>query len=333
VGRVASVIGRYFAMDRDKRWDRVKKAHDLFVDGVGETHNSSSEAIQSSYAANVGDEFLEPVVIGVPDSGRMCDGDGVLCYNYRADRMRELCDALSQPEFDDFERRKQPKLDIVTMTQYRADFSFPVAYPPTQLTGVLSEVIADAGLTQKRIAETEKYAHVTYFFSGGSEAPVKGEERILIPSPKVATYDLKPEMSAPQLADEILKAVEKDETDFYIINFANADMVGHTGIWSAALKAVSVLDHLLEKIVPAVTARGGLVTITADHGNSEQLWDPKSNQPHTAHTLNPVPVVFCSEDLIGSKARPMGVLGDVAPSLLKLAGLNIPEGMTGVPLL
>ncbi|MCL4145317.1 UNVERIFIED_CONTAM: hypothetical protein GTU68_049424 [Idotea baltica] len=320
-------------MDRDKRWDRVKRAYDLFVHGVGSSKPSSSDAIQDSYAAEVGDEFAEPVVIGKPDQGRMQTGDGVICFNYRADRMREICDALSQPEFDGFQRGTLPELEIVTMTQYRDDFPFAVAYPPTELKGVLSEVLANAGLTQKRIAETEKYAHVTYFFSGGSEAPVEGEERILVPSPKVATYDLQPEMSAPQVADEILKALKQDETDVYIINFANADMVGHTGIWSAAVKAVETLDGLLAKIVPVVTAMGGVVTITADHGNSEQLWDPSSDQPHTAHTLNPVPVVFCGDDLIGAKTRPMGVLGDVAPTLLKLAGVEAPEGMTGVPLL
>ncbi len=333
VGRVASIIGRYYAMDRDKRWDRVARAFNLFVHGLGESKPNSSASIQDSYSADIGDEFAEPVVIGAPDEGRMQTGDGLICFNYRADRMREICDALCQPDFDGFERGALPELEIVTMTQYRADFSFAVAYPPTALKGVFSEVVSQAGLTQKRIAETEKYAHVTYFFSGGSEAPVEGEERILIPSPKVATYDLQPEMSAPQVADEILKALKKDETDVYIINFANADMVGHTGIWGAALKAVATLDGLLAKIVPVVTAMGGVVTITADHGNSEQLWDPTSNQPHTAHTLNPVPVVFCSDDLIGAKIRPMGVLGDVAPTLLKLAGVEAPEGMTGVPLL
>lgn len=333
VGRIASVIGRYYAMDRDKRWDRVQRAYDLFVSGVGERVDSAAEAIERSYASNVGDEFVEPTVIGAADAGRMTDGDGVLCFNYRADRMREICLALGTKDFADFPRSKVVDLEIVTMTQYRDDFPFAIAYPPTKLTGVLSEVIANAGLNQKRIAETEKYAHVTYFFSGGQEQPVAGEERILVPSPKVATYDLQPEMSAPQVADEILKALAKDETDFYIINFANADMVGHTGIWDAAMSAIRTIDDLLAKIVPEVTKRGGIVAITADHGNAEQLWDPVTDQPHTAHTTNPVPIVFCGDDLIGAVPREMGVLGDVAPTLLKLAGIDKPIEMSGVSLL
>ncbi|MFT7484851.1 MAG: 2,3-bisphosphoglycerate-independent phosphoglycerate mutase [Candidatus Paceibacteria bacterium] len=333
VGRVASIIGRYFAMDRDNRWDRVRKAYDLFVAGRGVSRPTSVDAIQASYAEGKGDEFVEPVVIGNADHGRLQDGDGVLCFNYRADRMRELCDALTDPEFDGFERSRVAAIEVVTMTQYRSDFSFAVAYPPTMLSGVFSEVVAHAGLTQKRIAETEKYAHVTYFFSGGAEDPVEGEERILIPSPQVATYDLQPEMSAPKVADEILKALAKNETDVYIINFANADMVGHTGKWDASLKAIASIDEILSRIVPEVVKRGGVATITADHGNSEQLWDPLTNQPHTAHTTNPVPVVFCSDELIGATPRPMGVLGDVAPTLLKIAGIPKPDEMTGVPLI
>ena len=333
VGRVASVIGRYFAMDRDQRWERVKRAFDLFVGGVGRRAPSTAVAIEASYAEDVGDEFVEPVVIGKPDEGRMSDGDGVLCFNYRADRMRELCMALGLADFDGFERSALPELELVTMTQYRDDFPFAVAYPPVQLKGVLSEVVAKAGLTQKRIAETEKYAHVTYFFSGGEETPVVGEERILVPSPKVATYDLQPQMSAPEVAAEILKALAKDETDVYIINFANADMVGHTGIWEAACSAVRTVDGILAEIVPAVTKRGGLVAITADHGNSEQLWDPIHDQPHTAHTTNPVPIVLCDEGLVGAKLRAMGVLGDVAPTLLEIAGIEKPVEMTGVSLL
>jgi 2,3-bisphosphoglycerate-independent phosphoglycerate mutase len=333
VGRISSVIGRYFAMDRDNRWDRVQRAYDLFVGGVGTRADSAARVVQESYLNDIGDEFVEPAVIGDADSGRMSDGDGVLCFNYRADRMREICMALSFKDFSDFTRAQTADLEIVTMTQYRDDFPFAVAYPKVLLKGVLSEVIANAGLTQKRIAETEKYAHVTYFFSGGNEQPVEGEERILVPSPKVATYDLKPEMSAFEVTDEILKALAKDETDFYIINFANADMVGHTGKWDASIKAIQTIDSVLARIVPAVTARGGIVSITADHGNAEQLWDPTTDQPHTAHTTNPVPIVFCSEDLIGAKPRAMGVLGDVAPTLLNFAGIDLPPEMDGVPLL
>jgi 2,3-bisphosphoglycerate-independent phosphoglycerate mutase len=333
VGRVVSVVGRFYAMDRDKRWERVERAYDLFISGVGERAESSSAAIQRSYADEVGDEFVEPTVVGTPDEGRMRDGDGVLCFNYRADRMREICMALGLDKFDGFERSRVAKLELVTMTQYQGEFPFAVAYPPIELHGVLSEVIASAGLTQKRIAETEKYAHVTYFFSGGNEVPVEGEERILVPSPKVRTYDLQPEMSAPQITSEILAALEKDETDFYIINFANADMVGHTGKWEAALSSIRTVDELLSRIVPAVTKRGGIVTITADHGNAEQLWDPTTNQPHTAHTTNPVPILFCGEELIGVKPREVGVLGDVAPTLLEMAGIEKPKEMSGVSLL
>lgn len=333
VGRIASVVGRFFAMDRDKRWERVQRAYELFVSGVGERASSAAQAIAASYESDIGDEFVEPTVIGEPDAGRMSDGDGVLCFNYRADRMREICLSLGFADFDGFTRSKAVDLEIITMTQYRDDFPFGVAYPPTELRGVLAEVIANAGLRQKRIAETEKYAHVTYFFSGGNETPVEGEERILIPSPKVKTYDLQPEMSAPQVADEIMKAVQKDETDFYIINFANADMVGHTGKWEAAMCAIRTIDDLLARIVPEVTKRGGLVTITADHGNAEQLWDPSTDQPHTAHTTNPVPILFCAEDLVGAQPREMGVLGDVAPTLLKLAGIEAPAEMSGVSLI
>ncbi len=333
VGRIASVVGRYWAMDRDKRWDRVQRAYELFVGGRGEEAASAAEAIRRSYEADKGDEFVEPFVIGSPGEGRMKDGDGVLCFNYRADRMREICEALGLDEFEGFPRGERPQLELVTMTQYRADFPFAVAYPPRDLTGVFSDVISATGLTQKRIAETEKYAHVTYFFSGGKEAPVTGEERILIQSPKVATYDLQPEMSAPEVCDAILASLQKDETDVYIINFANADMVGHTGIWSAALAAVQAVDQCLARLVPEVTRRGGLIAITADHGNSEQLWDSIHDSPHTAHTTNPVPIVLCAEDLVGQRLRPMGVLGDVAPTLLELANIPKPAEMTGLSLL
>lgn len=333
VGRIASVVGRYYAMDRDKRWDRVQKAYELLVHGAGERAPTAGDAVRASYAADTGDEFVLPTAVGAPDEGRLEDGDGVLCFNYRADRMRELCDALWAEDFDGFARTNPPRVEIVTMTQYRDDFPFAVAYPPTELRGVLSEVLAKEGLTQKRIAETEKYAHVTYFFSGGVEAPVEGEQRILVPSPKVATYDLKPEMSAPEVCAKILESIAQDETDVYIINFANADMVGHTGVWDAARSAVRTIDGILGRIVPAVTERGGVVAITADHGNSEQLWDPENDQPHTAHTTNPVPLLLCSRDLVGAKPRPMGVLGDVAPTLLELIGVPKPAEMTGVSLL
>ena len=215
------------------------------------------------------------------------------------------------------------------MTRYRDDFPFAVAFPPVSLSGILPELVSAAGLRQKRIAETEKYAHVTFFFSGGLEDPYPGEERILLPSPRVATYDLQPEMNARGVTDAVLKSVQEDETDFYIINYANADMVGHTGIFEAAAVAVTTIDQCLRQIVPAVVERGGTVAITADHGNSEQLWDPSNDQPHTAHTLNPVPLVLCSEELVGAKVREHGILADVAPSLLEIMGLQPSAGMDG----
>jgi len=332
VGRIASVLGRYWGMDRDQRWDRVARAYHLLVSGEGATASSAQETMRRSYDADVTDEFVEPTVIGPPDEGRIAAGDGLILFNYRADRVREICEALSAPDFSGFERHAVVEPEIVTFTQYREDFPFAVAFPPTDLTGTFPELVSRAGLTQKRIAETEKYAHVTFFFSGGEERPYAGEERILVPSPKVATYDLQPEMSSGPLTDAILESLRRDETDVYVINFAGADMVGHTGDFEAASQAVRAIDACLKRIVPEVLRRGGVAAITADHGNSEMLWDAENNQPHTAHTLNPVPIVFCSSDLIGAKIRSHGVLADVAPSLLELLKLERSEGMDGLSL-
>ena len=333
VGRIGSVVGRYWAMDRDKRWERVQRAHELFTRGIGAAHASAREAVQASYAAEVGDEFVEPSVIGAAEAGRMRPGDGLLCFNFRADRMRQILQALWQEPFDGFVRGTRPELEIATMTRYRADFPFPVAFPPQELKGVFSELVSAAGLRQERIAETEKYAHVTFFFSGGQEAEVAGETRCLVPSPKVATYDLQPEMSAPGVTEAILRSLARAETDVYVINFANADMVGHTGIESAAVGAVRAVDQALARVVPAVIARGGLVAITADHGNAEQMWDEANDQPHTAHTTNPVPIVLCSDDLRGLRLRRMGILADVAPTLCELSGIPRSSGMDGLSLL
>ncbi len=333
VGRIASVVGRYFAMDRDSRWERVGKGYDLLVHGVGRTAATAQEAVRRSYEENTGDEFVEPVAIGDPSEGRMQSGDGVMCFNFRSDRMRQIVSALALDDFDGFERGTRPDLELVTMTQYRADFPFAVAYPPIALQGLFSEVVSAAGLRQERIAETEKYAHVTFFFSGGIEDEVPGESRTLIPSPRVATYDLQPEMSSAGVRDAILASLAKGETDVYVVNFANADMVGHTGIFEAASAAVRAVDECLAAIVPEVTKRGGLVAITADHGNAEQLWDARNDQPHTAHTTNPVPIVLCCDDLVGAKLRPMGILADVTPTLLELAGLEKSPQMDGESLL
>ena len=333
VGRVASVVGRYWAMDRDQRWERVKRAYDLFTGGAGERAATAVEAVRASYEKGTGDEFVEPTVVGDPGAGRMESGDGVICFNFRADRMRQICMALGLAHFDGFERAHRPELELATMTQYRDDFPFAVAFPPVELKGLFGDVVSAAGLRQERVAETEKYAHVTFFFSGGREAELPGETRTLVPSPKVATYDLKPEMSAFEVRDRILASLVKGETDVYVINFANADMVGHTGIYDAAFQAVSAVDRCLAAIVPEVVKRGGAVAITADHGNAEMMWDERTDQPHTAHTTNPVPIVLCAEDLVGAKLRPMGTLADVAPTLLRIAGLEPSPGMDGRSLL
>lgn len=328
-GCVASLVGRYFAMDRDKRWDRVKKAWDVFVHGTGAVHDSAAAAMGASYEAGVGDEFLEPVMIRGQEEARIQDGDAVLLFNYRADRMRQMTDVLVQENFDGFERGERPSVKLASMTQYRDDFSFPVAFPSTDLVGIFPEMVAAAGLRQERIAETEKYAHVTYFFSGGQEAPYEGETRTLVQSQKVATYDLAPEMSADGITKAILGSLQKGETDVYVVNFANADMVGHTGIVDAALSAVRKVDACLKEIVAAVEARGGTVAITADHGNSEQLWDAESGQPHTAHTLNPVPFVLIGPDTRGVQLRERGALADVAPTLMGLRGIEKHSSMDG----
>ena len=333
VGRIASVVGRYWAMDRDKRWPRVSRAYHLLVAGDGARSSTVAEAMQRSYEADVGDEFVEPVVIGDPKADRIRDGDGLITFNFRSDRMRQICDAFSATSFDGFERHPRVQPEIVTFTRYRADFPFAVAYAPIELKNIFPELVSRAGLRQKRIAETEKYAHVTFFFSGGKETPLPGEERILIPSPKVPTYDLQPEMSAEGVTEAILNSLAKQDADVYVINYANADMVGHTGIYEAACHAVTKVDECLARVVAAAHERGGTVVVTADHGNAEQLWDGGHDQPHTAHTLNPVPVVFCSDELRGAKLRPSGVLADVAPTLLELLGIGPSEGMDGVSLL
>jgi 2,3-bisphosphoglycerate-independent phosphoglycerate mutase len=289
--------------------------------------------VRASYAAEVGDEFVEPCVIGAPDALRIAERDGVLCFNFRADRMRQLCRAFSEEDFNGFEREPLVRPEIVTMTQYHGAFPFAVAYPPRELKGLFGDIVSGHGLRQARMAETEKYAHVTFFFSGGREELLPGEDRVLVPSPRVATYDLQPEMSAPELTDRLVERLRADETDVYVVNFANADMVGHTGIEPAARAAVRAVDAALARIVPEVTRRGGVIAITADHGNAEQMWDEEHDQPHTAHTTNPVPIVFCGEDLVGARPRPMGILADVAPTLLGLAGLPLSEGMDGVTLL
>ncbi len=328
-GVLASLIGRYFAMDRDRRWDRTKLAYDLMVHGVGGVATDPVEAIKAAYERGETDEFIKPIVIhrhGAP-AALLQDGDGVFCFNYRSDRMRQIVRALAIDGFDGFPVADRPALSLVTMTQYDGTFGLPTAFPPFNLARILAEVLADASRTQFRTAETEKYPHVTYFFNGGIEPPYPGEERQLIQSPKVATYDLMPEMSAQGIADALCTAMTRRAHDFFLCNFANADMVGHTGVPSAILRAVETIDQCLGRILEAAERSGTRVLITADHGNCEMMVDPISGGPHTAHTTNPVPFVAVGTSFTGLRSG--GALCDVAPTVLDLLGLDQPVEMTG----
>ncbi len=332
VGKIATVMGRYYAMDRDNRWDRVEKAYNAMVSGEGLPCTSAKEAIEQSYAAAVHDEFVLPAVVA--KNATLDNGDGFILFNFRSDRAREITRALALDDFDGFERRKRPQLaGYVCLTEYDATFGLPIAFGSTELTNILGGVLAAAGLKQLRIAETEKYAHVTFFFNGGVETPFAGEDRALIPSPKeVATYDQKPEMSAVQVTDKLLNLLDQDLYDVVVLNYANCDMVGHTGIEAAAIAAVEAVDACVGRIVAAVQKKGGAVLITADHGNAEQMCDD-NGEPFTAHTTNPVWLVLVDDSRRGSALREGGRLADVAPTMLKMLGLAQPKEMTGESLL
>ena len=324
---IGSVSGRYFAMDRDKRWDRVSRAYAVMVTGEGPRFATAPEAIAAAYATKVTDEFVPPAVIG--DYAGMRDGDAMLCFNFRADRVREILGALLDAGFDGFPRPTPPKLAAaVAMTQYSDDLAgrMGTLFAPQVMANLLGQVVSRAGRTQLRMAETEKYPHVTYFLNGGEETPDPGEERIMVPSPKVATYDLQPEMSAPELTDKAVDAINAKKFDMIILNFANADMVGHTGVLSAAIKAVEAVDIGLGRIADAVLAQGGALLVTADHGNCEMMKDPVTGGPHTSHTTNPVPVVLAGVEGV---TLHNGRLADIAPTLLALMGLPQPVEMTG----
>lgn len=329
---IASVTGRYWVMDRDKRWDRVEQAYAALVRGKGKKVRSAAEAVEKSYEINETDEFIKPSLICNDNGplGLIGDGDSVVFFNFRADRAREITSALAVRDFDGFNRERLPALgSYVTMTMYEESFTFPVAFPPIKLTNILGEVLSRNNLKQLRIAETEKYAHVTYFFNGGEEEVFPGEDRCLVPSPRdVATYDLKPEMSAFEVRDEVLKRLDSNEYDFILLNFANPDMVGHTGIMEAAVKACETIDKCLEAIVAKVRALGGTVIITADHGNCDRMMNGSS--PYTAHTTNPVPFILLKK---GSALRDGGILADVAPTVLDLMGIDKPQEMTGESLI
>lgn len=331
--RVATVSGRYYAMDRDNRWDRVELAYNALMLGKGVAQPTAEAAIQASYDEKVYDEFVIPAVIG--DYKGMNDGDAILFANFRSDRAREIMYALADEPFDKFNRTKTVKfVAVVSMTQYSVDhdrFVTPI-FPPEQLSNIFGEVVSKAGLTQLRIAETEKYAHVTFFFNGGEERLFEGEERILIPSPKVATYDLKPEMSAYEVCDALVNAINEEKFDAIVVNFANGDMVGHTGILDAAIKATQAVDTCLGKLEEAVKKVGGVMLITADHGNCELMKDETTGAPYTAHTTFEVPVVLFN-DQNGYKLREGGRLADLAPTLLELLHLPQPAEMTGKSLL
>lgn len=326
-GRTASLIGRYFAMDRDNRWDRVQQAYRLIMDSQAEfTAERADEALLAAYERGESDEFVKATRVGAAEP--VADGDAVIFMNFRADRARELTRAFVEPGFSGFPRERQAQLaGFVMLTQYAADIPAPCAYPPAALDNVLGEYLAKQGKTQLRIAETEKYAHVTFFFSGGREEPFAGEERILIPSPQIATYDLQPEMSAPEVTDRLVDAIEQQRYDVIIVNYANGDMVGHTGNFAAAVKAVECLDECIRRVTEALAQVGGEVLITADHGNVEQMSDDQTGQAHTAHTCEPVPFLYFGPRRISMRAG--GILSDVAPTMLTLLGLEKPAEMTG----
>jgi 2,3-bisphosphoglycerate-independent phosphoglycerate mutase len=334
IARIASICGRYFAMDRDQRWDRVQSAYELITQGkAGFRAPSAVAGLLAAYARGETDEFVKATAIAPADGApaRMNDGDSVVYMNFRADRARQLTLALTGPDFKGFKREYLPKLGyFCTLTRYGADFKLPAAFTPQSIANGFGEYLSKQGLKQLRIAETEKYAHVTYFFNGGVEAPYPGEDRILVPSPRVATYDLKPEMSAYEVTDQLVAAIKSRKYEAIICNYANGDMVGHTGNLEAATRAIEVLDECIGKVVEAMREIGGEVLITADHGNAETMLDPQTRQPHTAHTLNLVPLLY-----VGRKARvaDRGALQDVAPTLLAMMGLPQPPEMSGKPLI
>jgi 2,3-bisphosphoglycerate-independent phosphoglycerate mutase len=325
-GRIATVTGRYFAMDRDKRWERVERAWRAMVEADAVAASSARAAVESSYAADVSDEFVEPHVVGARTP--MSDGDEVICFNFRADRARELTAAIALADFAGFKRPRVPKVGYVCMTEYDRSFALPLAFGPADVRNTLAEVLADAGRKNLRVAETEKYAHVTYFLNGGVEKPFPLEERALIASSKVATYDLEPAMKAAEIAKCAAAEINARKFDVVVMNFANPDMVGHTGIFQATVAAVEASDAALGIVIDALEARGGVALITADHGNAEFMADPATGQAHTAHTTNPVPLILYDPKFKG-RLTSGGTLADVAPTLLAMLGLSAPPEMTG----
>ena len=333
-GRLASLVGRYYAMDRDNRWDRVEKAYNVMALGEGEFNYADGvTALEAAYERDENDEFVAPTTITPQgtDTAQINDGDTIIFANFRADRAREITRAFVEPDFDGFEKKKSPQLSaFVMMTEYAADINAPVAFGPTPLVNVLGEWLEKNGKTQLRISETEKYAHVTFFFSGGREDEFEGESRELIPSPQVATYDLQPEMNSEMLTDKLIEAIKSGKFDAIICNYPNGDMVGHSGVFEAAVKACEAVDACIGRVVEALDEFGGEALITADHGNAEQMASPTTGQAHTAHTSEPVPFIYVGRDATPSEGK---ALSDVAPTMLHLMGMEQPSEMTGTPIM
>ena len=332
IGKIATLSGRYYAMDRDNRWERVRLAYDALTQGTGEMSHSAIDAVSDAYERGENDEFVRPTIINTNGNpiATIQDSDAIIFFNFRPDRAREITKALTMHDFSGFERKITPKVYFMCMTRYDETFELPIAFPEQPLKNTLSEYLSKSGKKQLHIAETEKYAHVTFFFNGGVEKPYKNEDRILIHSPLVATYDLKPEMSAYQVTDILVEKINSGEYDVIIANYANPDMVGHTGIFDAALKAVETVDECLGRVLEAVASQGGAALILADHGNCEQMIYYEDNSPHTAHTTNPVPLVIVSDMNIDLRK---GIFADVAPTMLAILHLEVPSQMTGHSLL
>ena len=332
VGEIATVVGRYYAMDRDKRWERTKRAYDLLVHGVGSLAKDPLAAVNESYERGVTDEFVEPILVvreTAEPVATIKDGDGVVFFNFRPDRARQLTRALAVAGFNEFDVSDRPKVNFVCFTMYDRTFDLPIVFPPRDHHNVLAEVFAGTCVRNYRLAETEKYAHVTYFFNGGVEKEFHCENRLLVPSPKIATYDLQPEMSAFKVTDKVLRGVDEGETDVFVVNFANPDMVGHTGKLDKTIEACQYVDTCLGWITKRMREARGTTIITADHGNAEQMIDLLTGSPHTAHTTNPVPFHLIDEEFVGGKLREGGALEDVAPTMLAMLGVEKPVEMTG----
>lgn len=330
-GEIATIVGRYFGMDRDRRWERVKKAWDAIVHGVGEAAKDPVKAVEAQYAAGVTDEFMTPIVLNGSRRPIIKDGDSIVFFNFRSDRGRQLSQPFLFDDFAGFDLGGRPKVHYVTMTVYDKTFPCPVIFGPQTLDDIFGQIVSRSGRTQVRIAETEKYPHVTYFFNGGIEVPFEGEERILVPSPKVATYDLQPEMSAPEVTEKAVAALRSGKFDFMILNFANPDMVGHTGSLPAAIRAVECIDGCVRRVIEALLGMDGKALVTADHGNCEQMI-AADGSPHTAHTTNLVELFYVAADAAAYEVK-SGILADVAPTLLEMGGLQKPAAMTGTSLI